>query len=151
MNIASRPNTDKYRHVLRPLLAEEKDALRASLQADGLLSDLVIDQHADLLDGHSRYDLCLKLGIEPRFRQVTTDDPVGWIKAFQKARRNLNRDEMRALIAEQIVAAPHHSDRTVAKAVGWLPALSGPFVRIFRPKAKLKMCRDLDRMAEVLG
>ena len=121
MEHVTRPNTNKYCHVLRPLLAEEKAALRESLRKDGLLSDMVIDQHGDMLDGHNRLDLCDELKIEPRFRQVTTHDPVNWIKGFQKARRNLNREEMRQLIGEQIAetsrsvgprSRPHHRGRS---------------------------------------
>ena len=108
----------KYAHVLRPLLEQEKQALRGQLKQYGLLHDLTLDQHGDLLDGHSREELCNELGISLRYRTVTTNDPVGWIKSMQKARRNLDRDEMRKLIAEQIVATPHMSNNAVAKAVG---------------------------------
>ena len=112
------PNTNKYAHVLRPLLADEKEALKAGLLKDGLLSDLVIDQHNDLLDGHHRLEICKQLDIMPRFRTVTTNDPVNWIKGFQKARRNLDRAEMRQLIAEQVKATPQLSDRAIGKIVG---------------------------------
>jgi hypothetical protein len=111
-------DTTKYAAVLRPLLAEEREALKASLKKDGLLSDLILDQHGVLLEGYNRLRLCEELGIEPRFRQVHTTDPVNWIKGLQKARRNLNREEMRQLIAEQVKEIPRASNRAVAKIVG---------------------------------
>jgi hypothetical protein len=72
-----------------------------------------------MMDGENREDLCIELGIEPRYKQIEVKgDPEQWIKLHQKARRNLTREEMRALIAEQIVAAPHQSDRAIAKTTG---------------------------------
>jgi len=108
----------KYATVLRPLLKEERDALRAALLRDGLLNPLIRDQHGDLLDGYNREDLCAELGIDRVYRTVHTDEPVAWIKSNQKARRNLNREEMRELITEQIMDTPHLSDRAIAKVVG---------------------------------
>ncbi len=104
--------------MLRPLLTEEKNALREHLKREGLLSALIVDQHGDLLDGHHREDLCRELGIDVRFITVETDEPINWINNFQKARRNLNREEMRQLIAQQIIAAPHLPNTSIAKVVG---------------------------------
>lgn len=118
MGMIAPTNTNKYRHVLRPLLHEEKTALRISLMKDGLLSELIIDQHGVLLEGHNRFDLCNELNIEPRYRQVTTHDPVNWIKGFQRARRNLSREEMRKLAEEQLEETPGLSNIAIGKLVG---------------------------------
>jgi hypothetical protein len=112
-------NTTRYKHVLRPLLAEELAALRESLARDGLLQDLIIDQHGVLLDGYHRLELCPELGIPLRFRQVTVQgDAAHWIRGLQKARRNLDRAEMRKLIAEQVIADPSKSNERIARITG---------------------------------
>jgi hypothetical protein len=143
--------TRKYAYVLRPLLAEERARLRHSLQRDGLINALVRDQHGDLLDGHTREDLCRELGITPRYQTITTNNPINWIKGFQQARRNLNREEMAKLTAEQIMATPHLSDMAIAKVVGSSDKTVAKIRRRLIAKGKVSNVVRLDTRGRLAG
>jgi len=91
----------KIQRLLRPLSADERAQLLASLQADGCLQPLTVYRRDDgqdvLLDGHNRYELCTEHGIE--FETVEIDlegrTPVKWVIQHQLGRRNITPREFR--------------------------------------------------------
>jgi len=102
--------TDKYRYqVLQPPTREQREAIKASIQRDGLLEPIVVDEEGYTLDGHTRRDICEELGIKYRKRverglseeqkhlyawranimrrQLSREDKIALAKAQREARR----------------------------------------------------------------
>lgn len=58
----------------RALSDDERDALRAAIESEGLLVPIVLDQHGDVIDGHHRRDICAELDIEARYEIIPVRD-----------------------------------------------------------------------------
>ena len=94
---------ETIRRALIPLRDDERHLLEQSVIAEGIRDPLVVwrrDDELILLDGHHRYDLAQKHGLEFSTVEMEFDDAtdaVQWVLQNQLARRNLT-DEQRALI-----------------------------------------------------
>lgn len=95
----------EFEALIPPLLPDDRDALEASLLAEGCRDALVIwctgDELPVLIDGHNRYRLCRQHGISFETVERTFDsreDVMLWMIRNQRARRNLNK-YMRGLVA----------------------------------------------------
>lgn len=66
------------------------DHLRESIQAQGQLEEILLFE-GKILDGRHRYQACLELGIEPRFREFegTAQDAFAYSVALNLSRRHL--------------------------------------------------------------
>jgi len=107
---------EAIRRALLPLREEEFQLLEQSVLADGIRDPLVVwnrDGEYVLLDGHHRYQLAQKHGLD--FSTVEMEfadesEAVQWVLRNQLARRNLT-DEQRTLILgryyNQMKLAPH--------------------------------------------
>ena len=97
---------NSFRALIPPLSAEERAQLEANLLADGCREPLALWGDV-LLDGHNRYEICTRLGIDYRVVQVdgiqTESDATLWIVRNQLGRRNIS-DYVRAELA--LVAKP---------------------------------------------
>jgi ParB family chromosome partitioning protein len=97
---------NSFRALIPPLSAEERAQLEANLLADGCREPLALWGEV-LLDGHNRYEICTRLGIDYRVVQVdgiqTESDATLWIVRNQLGRRNIS-DYVRAELA--LVAKP---------------------------------------------
>jgi ParB family chromosome partitioning protein len=84
----------EFEALIRPLSADEKDLLEASLQRDGCRDPLIAwKQGGILLDGHNRLDICTRLGIPFSTRAVelkNRDAAKLWVIDNQLGRRNLS-------------------------------------------------------------
>jgi hypothetical protein len=82
----------EFQSLIPPPSADELAQLEASLKADGCRDALVVWGDT-LLDGHNRYRICTRLGIEYQTVQAesvkTRGDAVLWIIGNQLGRRNL--------------------------------------------------------------
>jgi site-specific DNA-methyltransferase (adenine-specific) len=102
---------DEFRALIPPPRPEELAGLEASLQTEGCCDPLVVwGSEGILLDGHHRYDICTRLGIE--FRTVEREFPdrdaaLLWVIHTQIHRRNLDPINRIALAerAEKLIAA----------------------------------------------
>ena len=108
---------ETIRRVLMPLRDDELQLLEQSVLAEGIRDPLVVWKRADgtriLLDGHHRYQLAQKHGLD--FSTVEMEfadesEAVQWVLRNQLARRNLT-DEQRTLVLgryyNMLKLAPH--------------------------------------------
>lgn len=99
----------EFQALIPPLAAEERQQLEANIVQDGCRDPLVV-WDGILIDGHNRYEICTRLGIE--FNTVekefdSRDDAKIWIIKNQFGRRNLQpftRTNL-ALQLEPLIAA----------------------------------------------
>ena len=99
----------EFEALIPPLTMEERDALEASLLAEGCRDALVVWKTEDkpiLIDGHNRYRLCRRHGlpfntIERAF--ANREDVVMWMVRNQLSRRNLT-DFSRVEIVKNMTA-----------------------------------------------
>jgi transcriptional regulator with XRE-family HTH domain len=92
---------EELRSFIDPLTANERAALERSLLAEGCRDALVLWGDV-LIDGHNRYDICTRHGIEFRTVQNTTftslDDVMLWVIDNHLARRSVS-DYQRGVLA----------------------------------------------------
>jgi 16S rRNA G966 N2-methylase RsmD len=70
------------------------------IAANGLLEP-IWTYEGKILDGRNRYRACLATGVEPRYREYTGDDPIGFVISLNLNRRHLNESQ-RAVIAARL-------------------------------------------------
>jgi N6-adenosine-specific RNA methylase IME4 len=111
----------KYQ-VMPPLSAEEYAELKADIEARGVLVPVEYDEAGEVLDGHHRVQICDELGITewPRVVRLGLSDAGKLTHARQLnlARRHLDREAKRALIAQQLRETPQLSNRQIARDLG---------------------------------
>jgi hypothetical protein len=110
----------KYQ-LLRPLTAQERDRLKASITRTGVEVAIIRDENGNILDGHNRKEIADELGVEcPAEVRVglTEDEKRQLILELNEARRHLDRSEKRQLTEEMLKANPEMSDRQIAAKVG---------------------------------
>jgi transcriptional regulator with XRE-family HTH domain len=120
---------EELRSFIDPLTANESAALERSLLAEGCRDALVLWGET-LIDGHNRYDICTRHGIEFRTVQNTTfsslDDVMLWMIDNHLARRSVSdyqrgvlalrkKDIVTARVAQRAAAEPE-ADATPAAA-----------------------------------
>ncbi|MGA2466331.1 MAG: MT-A70 family methyltransferase [Thermodesulfobacteriota bacterium] len=99
---------DEFKTLIFPLAEAEASLLEDSLMAEGC-RDALVTWHGLLLDGHHRFEICQRRGIEFRTAEVELEDRTAakaWIIRNQLARRNLTpfqRAEL-ALKLEPLIA-----------------------------------------------
>ena len=107
---------ETIRRVLMPLRDDERALLEQSVLAEGIRDPLVVWRRGDeliLLDGHHRYELAQKHGLNFSVVEMEFDDEshaVQWVLRNQLARRNLT-DEQRTIVIgryyNMLKRAPH--------------------------------------------
>jgi N6-adenosine-specific RNA methylase IME4 len=65
-----------YEALLPKLSEEEYEALKKSIEANGLYMRIVVNSSGTILDGHHRFQACTELGIEPVFEVKDFPDPL---------------------------------------------------------------------------
>lgn len=95
----------EFQALIPPLSSEERAQLEANLLADGCRDPLVVWETSDgqniLIDGHNRYEICTRNGIEYGVEEMLFDarsDVIEWIIKNQFGRRNLS-DYQRGVLA----------------------------------------------------
>lgn len=110
------------------LTAEQLDALRADILAHGVQTPVTKDQHGRIIDGHNRAALATELGIDYPVATITVaDDRDAWNRAvaLNSARRHMTREQVRELIASEILRCPEDSDRAISRRVACSPTTVG--------------------------
>lgn len=90
----------EFKNLIPPLTAEEFQGLEQSILSDGCRDALVV-WNGILIDGHNRYEICMKHGIPFETMEMEFDsreDVKLWMMQNQLARRNLS-PYVRSLIA----------------------------------------------------
>jgi N6-adenosine-specific RNA methylase IME4 len=115
--------------VMPPLSADEYEELKADILARGVLVPVEYDEHNNILDGHHRVQICNELGITewPRVVRIGLSEAGKLTHARQLnlARRHLDREQKRELIAQQLRETPQTSDRQIAESLGVSPTTVG--------------------------
>ena len=91
---------DEIKNIIPPLTDEEYEQLQANIIAEGCRNALVVWNNI-LLDGHSRYEICIKHNIP--FTTIDRDfndkdEAIAWVILNQFGRRNLSTYD-RSLLA----------------------------------------------------
>ena len=89
----------EFKALIPPLLPEERTGLEQSILNEGC-RDALVTWHGVLIDGHSRYEICKKHGIQFQIIELDfddRDDVIDWIYQNQLSKRNLT-DEKRAYV-----------------------------------------------------
>jgi len=83
----------ELKSLIPPLTAEERDQLEQNILAKRKCHDAIILWNGMILDGHNRFDICVKYGIEFEVREIQLPSKEAaklWIIENQMGRRNLN-------------------------------------------------------------
>lgn len=110
------------------LTPDQYEALRAGIEANGVLVPITVDQHGRILDGHNRKQIADELGIPcPETVHPVSDDQqaTDLAVALNCERRHLSREQVREIVAAEIVRRPEDSDRAIARRVGCSPSTVG--------------------------
>jgi hypothetical protein len=126
---------EELRSFIDPLTAIEHAALERSLLAEGCRDALVLWGDV-LIDGHNRYDICTRHGIEFRTVQNTNfnsiDDVMLWVIDNHLARRSVSdyqrgvlalrkKDIVTARVAQRAAAAPEAAEAAAAEEAAKAP------------------------------
>jgi hypothetical protein len=76
------------------------EMLKEDIRAKGQLQEIVM-LRGEILDGRSRWEACLELGITPKFREHDGSGPLDFVISQNLCRRHLNESQ-RALIAARL-------------------------------------------------
>lgn len=104
----------EFKALIPPLAPQERDQLEENLKADGC-RDPIVTWQGWLLDGHNRFEICTRLGIEYRVTSLDLADKAAaldWMDANQLGRRNLTPEQM-SLLRGRIY---NRSKKTMAEA-----------------------------------
>ncbi len=103
-----------FKQLIPPLSAEELLYLEESIMRDGCHDPLFV-WNSTILDGHSRYKICIKLQIPFRIQRIylrNREEAIAWICAHQLGRPNITEETRRYLIGkrcetEKLLGAHH--------------------------------------------
>jgi ParB-like chromosome segregation protein Spo0J len=102
---------DELQSLIPPLSAEEYVQLEQNLLTDGCLNPLIVWQEEQiLLDGHHRYEICTRHGLDYQLREMSLPDldaAKAWLISHQLGRRNLTPDQMAYYRGEQYNLQKH--------------------------------------------
>ena len=88
------PIIDKeFKSLIPPLLPEEREQLEQNILEARKCHDPIVLWNGVILDGHNRYEICVKHGIEFQIVDMplaSREDAIFWILDNQLSRRNLN-------------------------------------------------------------
>lgn len=108
--------------VMPPLTADEYNELKTDIASRGVMVPIEYDEHGNVLDGHHRVQICAELGIRDFPKVIRTGmteaEKRTHARKLNMARRQLNQEQRRELIREQLRETPKLSDRQIAKAIG---------------------------------
>lgn len=110
----------KYQ-TMPPLSMEEYAALEESIREMGVQVPILVDERGVVIDGHHRQKIAQDLGIEcPReVRHLLPEEEKRKLSIrLNIDRRQLSREQRRAIIASSLIAAPEKSNREHARDAG---------------------------------
>jgi hypothetical protein len=109
---------------LPPLSAEDCEGLRASIAVSGVVVPIVVwpkGKTTYIVDGSHRKKIADELGYEcPELvrSDLTEEEARIMARALNLARRQLDREQKRSVIADQLQETPERSARWIAKMLG---------------------------------
>ena len=106
---------------LPPLAPDEYAALERSIREYGVQVPITVDEHGVVIDGHHRQTIAQSLGVHcPQTRVFDKTDLEKRTLALtlNLDRRNLTREQRRAIVEASVKADPQLSDRAHAQRTG---------------------------------
>jgi ParB-like chromosome segregation protein Spo0J len=112
---------EKYQ-LLPELPPEQFEALKASIAERGVIVPVVVDEFGAIIEGHNRARACRELGINDYPVDVRSGlsevEKRTLARELNVLRRHLSRDQVRALITEQLKDTPDWADRRIGQKLG---------------------------------
>jgi len=140
----------RYQPIVKlpPLPDDQLEGLRSSISVNGVKVPIIIDEKKQIIDGWHRKMIADELEYDcPEIVEegLTDEDKRTLARALNLARRQLNQDQKRQVIADQLIETPSRSNRWIAKQLG----VSHPTVGSVREE--LEATGKIDQLAEVIG
>ena len=119
--------TTKSKHKLKPyqpiiqlppLADDQLEGLRNSIGVAGVKVPIIIDENKQIIDGWHRKTIADELEYDcPEIieKGLSDEDKRTLARALNLARRQLNREQKRSVIADQLMETPERSNRWIAK------------------------------------
>ena len=126
---------DKFKTLLLALLPYERAALEESILSEGCRDPLIVWGNY-IVDGHNRYEICSKHGVEYKTVSMEFADEeaaMDWIDRNQLGRRNLSPDAFKLTLGRIY----NRTKKTKAEAGAKGGSSSGQNVRCLRTAEKL--------------
>ena len=145
--------TIKYRPILDlpPLPPDQYEALRANIAVNGVLVPILVDSDGPvrgIIDGTIRKAIAKELGYEcPEIVQagLEEEEKRTLARALNLARRHLNTEQKRQVIADQLAETPERSLRRVAKMLGV------HHTTVSSVRAELASTGEISQLAKTVG
>lgn len=116
-----KPNQAVGRY-LPPLTSVEYQALRADIEANGVLVPVVVDEYGNVIDGFNRTEIAADLGIKDYPTRLvsglTEEEKRHMALGLNANRRSLTTQQKRHLIQEELKRSPDLSNNWLAEIVG---------------------------------
>ena len=93
----------QFRNLIPPLSSDEKQILESNIKKDGCREPLCVWNNT-IIDGHNRYDICVKYNIPFYIQTLEFEDraeAIDWICANQLGRRNISIETRKYLIGKR--------------------------------------------------
>jgi DNA modification methylase len=106
---------------LPALSADEAAALKANIALNGVMVPILVDEDRRIIDGSHRKRFADELGYDcPEVVQegLAEEEKRTLARALNLARRQLDQQQKREVIAEQLAETPGRSNRWIGKALG---------------------------------
>ncbi|MDA9856582.1 DNA modification methylase [Rubripirellula sp.] len=133
---------------LPPLPDDQLEGLRNSIGVAGVKVPIIVDENKQIIDGWHRKTIADELDYDcPEIVEegLTDEDKRTLARALNLARRQLNREQKRTVIADQLTETPERSNRWIAKQLG----VTHPTVSSVR--TELEATGKINQLDEVIG
>jgi hypothetical protein len=94
---------EEFKHLISPLTSDELEGLEVSIKSEGCRDPLTLWERT-LIDGHNRYEICTRLGVQYQTRSISLpdrDSAIEWIINNQLSRRNLPLYQRASLVLKR--------------------------------------------------
>jgi DNA modification methylase len=115
-----RREVEKYR-LLTPLDPETYSGLKANIALNGIQVPIVKDESGHILDGFARAEIARELDYEcpsVTVKGLSEQEKRSQVRALNLARRQLDWQTKRQIIADEIKENPDRSNRWIARSLG---------------------------------
>jgi ParB-like chromosome segregation protein Spo0J len=110
--------TCPFSDLMPPLTAEERTELKADIEKNGVLCDVIVTDENEVIDGHHRLALAIELGLTAAPMKVVTgltaDEKQRRAENLNLHRRHLAQEQKQAIIVRQLQADPSRSNNAIA-------------------------------------
>lgn len=143
----------EFRDLIRPLLKEEYRMLEQNLINEGCKDPLVV-WNGVIIDGHNRFEICMRLGIPFSVREHHFDnreEAVVWICTTQLLRKNISDEARKYLIGKRYEAEKAIFSRRTSNGMNQYrkrEEADGLPYEVFDPNAPVEHIRTSQRIGD---